>query len=391
MPVQSGEYSEMVCFLHPSELATVQCMSCVNLKIPVSQSFYCSPMCFLDAWKTRVKSHRHAANKAKQTTTGGQQALRRLRSCGSWPDFSSDLLLGENALVVEREGKVWFKVGSSKTYEPSMDDVGFILRLECLAVDHGKGTQLALVNITVTDAVINFPPRCPCCRIKFGSNRKSLNIKPHSSDGLTFNVLSYNILADLYTCGGKYGHCPKWALAWEYRKQNLLQEIIEYDADILCLQEVQSDHFESFFKPELIKRGYSVTYKKKRTEEYTALTVIMSYLYASDGCATFYRHDLFKEIMKYELEFDQRAQLAVEDLKPELKHEGSIRLMKDNVALVVILEAIRNGSTNDDVHSRICVANTHIHASPELPDVKLYQVADLVHGLEKLPNQRFLY
>ena len=58
---------------------------------------------------------------------------------------------------------------SSKTYEPSMDDVGFILRLECLAIDHANGTQLA--NITVTDAVITFPVRCPRCVIKIGSNR----------------------------------------------------------------------------------------------------------------------------------------------------------------------------------------------------------------------------
>jgi hypothetical protein len=32
----------------------------------------------------------------------------------------------------------------------------------------------------------------------------------------------------------------------------------------------------------------------------------------------------------------------------------------------------------------ICVANTHIHANPELNDVKLWQVHTLLKGLEKI-------
>ena len=39
---------------------------------------------------------------------------------------------------------------------------------------------------------------------------------------------------------------PTWALSWHYRQQNLLREIIGYNADILCLQKVQSDHFEEW-------------------------------------------------------------------------------------------------------------------------------------------------
>ena len=32
--------------------------------------------------------------------------------------------------------------------------------------------------------------------------------------------------------------CQPWMLAWGYRKQNLLKELLGYHADILCLQEV---------------------------------------------------------------------------------------------------------------------------------------------------------
>jgi hypothetical protein len=49
---------------------------------------------------------------------------------------------------------------------------------------------------------------------------------------------------------------------------------------------------------------------------------------------------------------------------------------QDNVALIAVLEAIEPGTPEANARSRtlICVANTHIHANPELNDVKIWQV-----------------
>lgn len=33
-----------------------------------------------------------------------------------------------------------------------------------------------------------------------------------------------------------FPYCPSWVLSWQYRKQNLLKELLSYRADILCLQ-----------------------------------------------------------------------------------------------------------------------------------------------------------
>ena len=63
-----------------------------------------------------------------------------------------------------------------------------------------------------------------------------------------------------------YSYCPHYALAWHYRKMNLLNELVRYRADIMCLQEVQSDHFSDFLAPELQKHGYASIYKKKTAE-----------------------------------------------------------------------------------------------------------------------------
>ena len=57
--------------------------------------------------------------------------------------------------------------------------------------------------------------------------------------------------------------------------------------------------------------------------------------------------------------------------------EGASRCLQDNVALIAVLEALDPGHPDTRAGGRrqlICVANTHIHANPELNDVKLWQV-----------------
>ena len=76
-------------------------------------------------------------------------------------------------------------------------------------------------------------------------------------------------------------------------------------------QEVQSDHFEEFFAPELAKKGYSAVYKKKTTELYTGSS------YAIDGCATFFRRDKFELVKKYEVEFNKAALSLSEGIVPK--------------------------------------------------------------------------
>ena len=245
-----------------------------------------------------------------------------------------------------------------------------------------------------------------------------------------FTVLSYNLLADLYASVEHFSYCPPWALAWPYRKVNLLRELLAYKADVLCLQEVQSNHFTEFLAPEMAKAGYTAIYKKKTTEMYTRNA------YAIDGCATFFRRDKFSLVKKYEVEFNKAALSLAEALPPEQKKAALNRLLKDNVALIAVLEALdppfggsgsggsggggtstttnnnnssssavgEGGTTNTatttttptnnttatgggSTSSRrqlVCIANTHIHSNPELGDVKLWQVHTLLKGLEKI-------
>ncbi|MCO6698933.1 hypothetical protein, partial [Streptomyces sp. Vc17.3-30] len=62
------------------------------------------------------------------------------------------------------------------------------------------------------------------------------------------------------------------------------------------------------------------------------------------------------------------------------------RLVKDNVALIVVLEAKVNNQpvNNPGKRQLLCVANTHVNVHLDLKDVNLWQVHTLLKGLEKI-------
>ncbi|XP_075639811.1 carbon catabolite repressor protein 4 homolog 1-like [Castanea sativa] len=370
------------CSVHRHKLATVQCTACVKLNASIEKSYHCSSKCFSDAWNKHRRYHRRTPYADRKNSTDNQQDVKKLRSSGSWPNLIEGSVIDENAIMVE-EDNIWIKVGSSNAYIPTLSDCDFRLRLHSAAVDSSLGTRLSLDNIVVTDPVIK-PSRPPRKMIHLRNTLNS-NLKAQSSNDVVFSVLTYNILADSLSINA-LEYCPRWALAWEYRQEILLEEIIKYDADILCLQEVQCDHFENFFEPELKKLGYSVMYKKRTG---SGLFLGETEKSTNHGCATFYQSKLFKEIMKYELEFDKEASSVVNALEPKIKFIGSHRLTsKDNVALVVVLESLQNGSNRDAFQSRICVANIHTHWSKGHEDVTLFQVVHLVNGLEKIAQSQ---
>ncbi|RHY70928.1 hypothetical protein DYB34_001501 [Aphanomyces astaci] len=97
-----------------------------------------------------------------------------------------------------------------------------------------------------------------------------------------FRILSYNVLAEIYATRQMYPYCPMWALNWSFRKQLLQRELQLYNADILCLQEVQADHYKNHFLPMMTAWGYEGMFQKKTRES-------MGLEGKVDGCAMFYR------------------------------------------------------------------------------------------------------
>ncbi|KAG1056675.1 hypothetical protein G6F46_003836 [Rhizopus delemar] len=195
----------------------------------------------------------------------------------------------------------------------------------------------------------------------------------NDDDSDKFSVLCYNILCQKYATSQAYGYTPSWALNWDYRKELILTEIANYNADIVCLQEVEMALYEDHFREHFINIGYdSVFFPKTR-----AKTMTEKERRGVDGCATFYRTSRFG-LVKYEfIEYNQKALQ-----RPDFKSADIYnRVMnKDNIAVFTMLE-------DKITHQRVCVANTHIHWDPLFADVKLVQMGVMMEELERFASK----
>jgi len=105
-----------------------------------------------------------------------------------------------------------------------------------------------------------------------------------------FRVMSYNILADQYA-GTAYAqqvlfdYCPTELLDNQYRRQLVLQEVIRYQPDILCLQEVDDKVFAEYLLPHLLLEGYEGCYTNKQGK-------------VREGSAMFWRTSRFRALAK---------------------------------------------------------------------------------------------
>ncbi|XP_053366480.1 protein angel homolog 1 isoform X2 [Clarias gariepinus] len=188
-----------------------------------------------------------------------------------------------------------------------------------------------------------------------GTSPPTASAEPEST--FDFTVMSYNILAqDLLEANIElYTHCSEEVLAWENRLQNILKELQTWEPDIICLQEVQENHFQEQLYPALTEMGYDCVYKRRTGTK-------------TDGCAVCYYTQRFTLLSVHLLEFQ--------------RHDHEL-LDRDNVGIVVLLQPTT-------VHAEgikfrpICVANTHLLFNPRRGDVKLAQLAIMLAEIDKV-------
>ncbi|EFN73660.1 CCR4-NOT transcription complex subunit 6 [Camponotus floridanus] len=170
-------------------------------------------------------------------------------------------------------------------------------------------------------------------------NREYAKLGLRKKQARIFTVMCYNVLCDKYATRQMYGYCPSWALDWEYRKKGILDEIRHYAADIISLQEVETDQFYNFFLPELKHDGYDGIFSPKSR----AKTMAENDRKYVDGCAIFYRTAKFSLIKEHLVEFNQLAMANAEGSDNMLN-----RVMpKDNIGLAALLRTKEAAWDND--------------------------------------------
>jgi CCR4-NOT transcription complex subunit 6 len=159
--------------------------------------------------------------------------------------------------------------------------------------------------------------------------------------------------------------------------------------DVVCLQEVQADHYENSLYATMSDQGFEGVYKQKTRQS-------MGLAGKVDGCALFWRRSKFHLVESYSIEFNELAQRqATQVLGLNPRSEEGIaflnRLSKDNVAQLVVLELAQPtlaSRTNREPINQVCIANTHLYSNKDFPDVKLWQAWQLLQELETFVMSR---
>ncbi|XP_050301160.1 nocturnin isoform X2 [Anthonomus grandis grandis] len=202
--------------------------------------------------------------------------------------------------------------------------------------------------------------------VKNGEDAENLGIKVKKLNAVTevcsdyttspqnLRVLQWNILSQaLGKSNDNFVKCPYEALDWNHRRYLIVEEIVEYCPDIICLQEV--DHF-NFLKHVLGTQGYMGMFFPKPDSP-------CFYIHDNngpDGCAIFYRSD------KFDL------------LKADTRILEMWTIQSNQVALLMTLKLKETGE-------EICVATTHLKAkhSALLATLRNEQGKDLLEFLKQ--------
>ena len=191
---------------------------------------------------------------------------------------------------------------------------------------------------------------------EFSSLGSRFFASPEKYPGYEFSILSYNILAQELLEANKaelYSNVNGKSLSWFNRRYRLLLELRFYNPHIVCLQEVQGDHYEADLKDVFESMGYSCLYQKRTGDK-------------SDGCLVMFNNQSFKLLKHKKVEFFRK------DVH---------NLNRDNVGLVALLSPL----SHPDL--KVCIATTHLLFNPKRGEIKLSQLALLLAEANKLMQE----
>ncbi|XP_028833255.1 nocturnin isoform X2 [Denticeps clupeoides] len=187
--------------------------------------------------------------------------------------------------------------------------------------------------------------------------RDFVSVSEEKSPHQPFRVMQWNSLAQALGEGmDSFTRCPPEALNWPERKYMILEEILTYQPDILCLQEV--DHYFDTFQPLLVPLGYQGSFCPKPW----SLCLNVANNNGPDGCVLFFRCD------RFQLRGISHLQLSAMGLKT------------NQVAIVATLCCRATGQV-------FCIAVTHLKARSGWKDLRTAQGDDLLCKLQSISRK----
>jgi CCR4-NOT transcription complex subunit 6 len=402
-------------------LGGVECsLQCVSTQSSLYKCTFCNSNCFVNAWKTQytVPTRNSTPMRSRSGSFGSEGEFDEVGSTHSNGSKSPNMFSSETSSTSNppgtpkgylsgysntnnssnnnnnssnnntnsnmpyaghdfSDGIEWTEVSRESLYLPGQDDLGRKLKLEAASYSSETG-ELLMSRVVKTDVVL--------ARAPDPVKRNLVTSKSGGGGGPRFRVCTYNVLAEIYATQQQYPYCDFWALSWDYRFQNILREILDAAPEVVCLQEIQADHYENHIYAAMSDAGFEGVYKQKTRQS-------MGLAGKVDGCALFWRRSKFHLVESYSIEFNEVAQrqaTQVLGLNPRSEEGVAFlnRLSKDNIAQLVVLEFISPPTRSNRDTYQLCIANTHLYSNKDFPDVKLWQTWQLLQELESFIMSR---
>mmetsp|Transcript_22597 Transcript_22597/g.70163 ORF Transcript_22597/g.70163 Transcript_22597/m.70163 type:complete len:453 (+) Transcript_22597:108-1466(+) len=185
-------------------------------------------------------------------------------------------------------------------------------------------------------------------------------------------IVTYNILADKYCMSRKHDYCPVRARQWPRRLEKLKIELLGYDADILCLQEVDRAAFFGDLGRFLKRRGYKGVYLQRAPAPLAG---------PHEGCAIFYKE---RALELEEVECKRLSDvLPAEEDNPKASNHTFWQQMY-SLPDGVIIALMRHKASG----KRLVCANTHLHWDPNFPHVKAMQASLVCQAIQEFRRSK---
>ncbi|VDO08957.1 unnamed protein product [Rodentolepis nana] len=217
-------------------------------------------------------------------------------------------------------------------------------------------------------------------------------VTQRSKSSNEFRLVCYNILAIMYSRTESarkvyFRHCPAPYLDHNYRYPLIYRELLAYQGDILCLQEVDTTHFQQRLSHYLQEAGgYEGRFISKLSidasdaiEALPAVQPIETFERKNEGVAIFYKSDRFRLIREFKLdslimyaeasEDPYFKQLAAQYHQLAESKEVAMYLCmraRAHGALVCLFECSRTGC-------RFLCANAHLYFHPSATSLRNIQ------------------
>lgn len=222
-------------------------------------------------------------------------------------------------------------------------------------------------------------------------------------------VVTYNILADLYVSCSRgsidqrivYPHTDYEHLKRNRRIPMILAEILSYQSDVVCLQEVDGSVYETYLEPAMHAMGYDGFYSNKASSQ-------------PEGCAIFWSTRVFDGVDRITVTlrdlFDEddffssgQGKKDSFEIKPEFKRWDSMReiqkLLRNNKELrrvtmekigqILQIATLKLKVDCGNKPGHILIANTHLFYHPladHIRALQAYVVCKKIDEVRRIPR-----